>query len=166
MKQRTGLAARLAPWKARWNALGTRDQRLVLLAATLVVLAGVWTLSLRPAWQTLREAPAQLEHLETQLQQMQRLASEAQQWRGATALAPGQAQASLKAASERLGTGARLSLQGDRAVLALDGVSGAALRAWLVEVRSGARARPVEAQLTRSAQGFSGTVTLSLGNPP
>ena len=72
----------------------------------------------------------------------------------------------MKAASERLGPGARLSVQGDRATLALDGVSGAALRAWLVEVRSGARARPVEAQLSRSAKGYSGTLTRSLGGAP
>ena len=38
-----------------------------------------------------------------------------------------------------------------------------ALRAWLSEVRSGARARAVEAQLSRGAAGFSGSITLSLG---
>ena len=38
----------------------------------------------------------------------------------------------------------------------------AALRAWLTEVRSGARGRPVEAQLARGAKGYSGTITVTL----
>ena len=55
-----------------------------------------------------------------------------------------------------------LSLQGERAVLTLNGASTSQLRAWLAEVRSGARARPVEANLTRGAEGYSGTVVVAL----
>ncbi len=83
--------------------------------------------------------------------------------REAPALSADQSAAALKAASERLGNRARLSLQGQRAVLTLSGVSSMQLRAWLTEARAGARARPVEAQLTRNAQGFSGSVVLSIG---
>jgi general secretion pathway protein M len=39
------------------------------------------------------------------------------------------------------------------------------LQAWLTEVRSAARARPVEAQLQRGPTGFSGSIVLSLGSP-
>jgi len=54
-------------------------------------------------------------------------------------------------------------VQGDRAVLTLSGVGTGALRDWLAEARSGARARPLEANLTRAAQGYSGTLVVVLG---
>ena len=57
----------------------------------------------------------------------------------------------------------RLTEQGERAVLALTDASGEQLRAWLAEVRAGARARPIEANLTRSDRGLSGTVVVGLG---
>ena len=101
--------------------------------------------------------------LDLQLQEMRTLATEAQQLRNAPALSAEQSAAALRAASERLGAKARLSLQGDRAVLTLNGVSSAQLREWLTEARSGARARPVEAQLSRGAQGFNGSVVLTIG---
>ena len=37
------------------------------------------------------------------------------------------------------------------------------LAAWLAEVRSAARARVVEATLTRGPQGYSGSVVVALG---
>jgi general secretion pathway protein M len=54
-------------------------------------------------------------------------------------------------------------MRGEHAVLMLSGVPSEALQAWLGEVRAAARARPVEAQLTRSPQGFTGSIVLSLG---
>jgi general secretion pathway protein M len=57
-------------------------------------------------------------------------------------------------------------LQGERAVLTLQDVSTSQLRDWLAEARSGARARPVEARLTRAAQGYSGTLVVTLGGAP
>ena len=159
-----------APWatrwgtlRARWQGLGTRDRRLALLAAAVLGAFVLWTVAVQPAWRTLRDAPAQRDALDLQLHQMRMLAAEAQQLRSASRLSPDQASAALRAASDRLGTKARLTLQGDRAVLTLTGVSSAQLREWLAEARAGARAQPVEAQLTRGAQGFSGSIVLSLG---
>ena len=40
------------------------------------------------------------------------------------------------------------------------------MRGWLAEVRSGARARPVEANLTRGAEGYSGTIVVALPGTP
>ena len=54
-----------------------------------------------------------------------------------------------------------LALQGDRAVLTLNGVGTGALRDWLAEARTGARARPLEANLARAAQGYSGTLVVA-----
>ena len=159
-------ASTASQWLAlrqRWHALGARERRLITL--TLLVLGAflLWVVALQPAWRTLRDAPAQSERLDLQLQEMRMLAAEVQQLRAAPALNAEQSAAALRAASERLGPKAKLSLQGERAVLTLSGVSSPQLRDWLDEARAGARARPVEAQLTRGAQGFSGSIILSLG---
>jgi general secretion pathway protein M len=111
----------------------------------------------------LRSAPAELDALEAQWQQMQRLAGESRELRTAAPVPQAQSAAALRAATERLGAQAKLSQAGERATLNLSGVSGAQLGAWLVEARSAARARVVEAQLTRGPQGYSGNVVVTLG---
>ena len=156
----------LDPLRARWQALPPRERRLVGLAAALLTLYLLWVLAVQPAWRTLASAPAELDGLELQLQGMQRLATEAAELRAAPALSPQQASAALTAATDRLGNKAKLTLQGDRAVVALNGVGTSALRDWLAEVRSGARARPVEAFLTRAAVGYNGNLVLSIGGAP
>jgi general secretion pathway protein M len=83
--------------------------------------------------------------------------------RGTTPVAAAQAGLAIKAAAERHGEKVRLSLQSDRALVTLQNASPEQLRALLVEARSSARARPVEAQLTRTPAGFSGTLVFSLG---
>lgn len=160
------VGARLAPWRARWHALGLRERRLVLLAGAVLGTYLVWLLTWQPAWHTARTAPAQIAALDAQLQQMQALAAEAAELRAAPVLGPEQAAQALRAAADRLGAQGRLQLQGERAVLTLNGASPAQLRDWLVQARAGARARPVQAQLTRNAQGYSGTIVLALGAAP
>ena len=150
---------------AGWRSWRARDRAPAPALAALAVLGAflLWSVAIQPAWRTLREAPAQLEPLDAQLQQMQRAGRRSRELRATPPLSAEQSAAALKAASDRLGNKARLSLQGDRAVLTLNGVSSDALRDWLAEARAGARARPVEAQLSRGAQGYSGSVVLSLG---
>ena len=159
-----------APWlsqwaalRTRWQTVGVRERRLIGIALTALALLLAWTLAVQPAWRTLRDAPAKIDALDAQLQQMQALAGEVRELREAPALGIEQSAQALQAASARLGTKARLSVQGDRAVLTLSGVSSTQLREWLTEARAGARARPTEAQLSRNAQGFSGSIVLSLG---
>ncbi len=150
-------------WRKHWHALAEREQRALLLAALVVGLTLLWLLALQPALRTLRDAPAQLDRLDNQIQAMRGLAAEAAELRSTPALTTAQAEQALRAASERLGPQARLNQQADRAVVTLQGVGANALNDWLSEVRSGARARPVDAQLVRGAEGFSGTITLELG---
>ncbi len=156
------LGAWLAPWRERWQALAPRERRLVALAVTLVALAAAWSLLVAPAWRTVRAAPAEIDRLDRQLQDMQRLAAETRELRRTPPLPPAQAEAALRAATERLGERARITLAGDRATVTFTGVDGAQLRDWLAEVRVGARARPLEAQLVRTGSGFNGTVALAL----
>lgn len=161
-----GIAAALAPLRQWWRALPGRERRLLLVAGGVLGLALLWWLALAPALGTLRSAPAEIETAEAQLRAMQRLAAEVTELRSTPPVNSEQAAAALRAATERLGEQARLSLQGDRAVLTLNGVATSQLRDWLAEARSGARARPVEASLLRSGNGFSGTLVVAIGGAP
>ncbi|WOB09270.1 type II secretion system protein GspM [Piscinibacter gummiphilus] len=147
----------------RWAAMPPRERMGLTLAGIAIGIAIVWMIGVAPALRTLREAPAQIDSLDLQLQAMQRMATEARDLRGAAPVPATQAAQALKSATERLGDKGKLAVMGDRATLTLSGVTGEALRAWLTEARSGARARPVEAQLTRGPQGYAGTLVVSLG---
>ena len=126
----------------------------------------VWLIAVQPALRTLRETPAELDRLDAQWQQMQVAASESAALRSASPVPPAQANEALRAATERLGGKGKIALQGDRAVLTFSGLPFEALRNWLGEVRSAARARPVEAQLLKGASGYSGSISITLaGNP-
>jgi len=167
MSAATGpLSRALAPASAYWRTLPQRDRNLAALAGAVLLLFLLWLLVLQPAVSTLRQAPVEMDRLDLQLQTMQRLAAEAAELRATPPVNTEQAQAALKAATERLGDKAKLSLQGDRAVLTLNGAGTEALRGWLAEARSGARARPLEANLLRAGTGYSGTLVLAIGGNP
>lgn len=158
------LAALRRQADAWWRSRAKRERQAVVLVAAVIGLFIVWSLFVQPAWRTAREAPAQLDALEAQLQQMQRVAAESRGLRSTAPVGSAQAGIALKAASDRLGDKARLNLQNDRAILTLTGgVTPEALRAWLSEARAGARARPIEAQLQRGPNGYTGTLTVSFG---
>jgi len=156
-------SAVLAPGRAWWRAQTLRDRRLLLLAAGVLLAFFTWAVLLQPALRTLRLAASESEQLQAQMQTMQRLALEAQRLRAQPPVSVVQSGAALQAATLRLGDSGRLALQGDRAVLTLNGASPAQLRDWLAEARSGARARPVEAQLARGDTGYSGTLLVAFG---
>ena len=147
-----------------WQARTPRERQAVVLVGLVLGVFIVWSLFIQPALSTVNKAPAQLDQLDEQYQQMQRIATESTALRAAPRVGPAQAAQALKAATDRLGERGKLVMQGDRATLTLNtGVSPDALRAWLNEARSGARARPVEAQLQRGPLGYTGTIGISLG---
>lgn len=152
--------------RAWWRGRTPRERQAVTVVVLVLSLFAIWILFVQPALRVTREAPPQLDRLDAQYQQMQRVAAESTALRGASRVSPTQAAAALKAATDRLGSGAKLALQGERATLTLAGVNAEALRAWLNEARSGARARPTDAQLTRGATGYSGTIGLTIGGAP
>jgi general secretion pathway protein M len=151
---------------AFWRARAPRERQALTLGAVAIVVLLVWLALVQPAWRTLRAAPAELEALDRQIQQIRASGAEAKALREVAPVSAPQAAAALKAATDRLADKGRLSLQGDRAVLTLNGVDADALRAWLGEVRNAARARPVEASLSRASQGYSGTIVVVLGAAP
>lgn len=147
---------------AWWRERSLRERRALQLALLLVGALLLWW-AVRPAWQTLRAAPAQLAQLDVQWQAMQRQAAEARELRATPPVTVEQAQLALKASADALGDKARLVVQGDRATLTLNGLPSGALRDWLLQARSSARARPIEARLTRAASGYSGSIVLVIG---
>ncbi|MDE2615041.1 MAG: type II secretion system protein M [Burkholderiales bacterium] len=151
-----------APLVAWWHERAPREQRALVWMVAAVAVALLWFVALAPAWRIVARAPAQIDAADAQWQQMQGLAAEARELRGTAPVGAGQAEVVLKAATARLGDKGRLALQGDRAVLTLREVGSGALRDWLGEVRTGARARPVEATLTRGPAGLSGTIVVAL----
>lgn len=165
----TGVAAWASAWRsareqagARWQALAPRERLALASAGAIVALFLVWTIAIQPAWKTVRSAPAQLDQLEVQLQSMQRLAAEARDLRALPPVSTAQASLALKGATDRLGPKAQVVVQGDRATLTLNSVPPEALRGWLGEVRSAARARPLEVRLTQGPQGYSGSIVVTL----
>ena len=128
--------------RAWWRSLAVREKRLFLAGATVLGLYLAWAVAVQPAWRTIARASAERDALDAQWQTMQRLAEEAQQLRAAPRVSQPQAVAALEAATARLGPGA--------------------LRDWLAEARTGARARPLEANLARAAQGYSGTLVVAI----
>lgn len=152
-----------------WIRMQPRERRLVALALGAVALALLWTLAVGPAWHTLRQAPAQMTELQTQLQHMQDLQRQARALAGQTPIAPEQAQQALREVTEqRLGGQAQLSIQGQQAQLRLQQVAADQLAAWLADSRANAHSRPLQAQLERVADDgtgpalWSGTLTLQL----
>lgn len=147
----------------QWQALAPRERLGLQWAAAALALLALIGLGIQPAWRTLSQGPAQFARLEGQLQQMQQWAAEAQALRQLPAVPAAQAQQALQAATDFLGAGARLDVQGERARVSVSELSGEALSRWLAEVRSSARARPIEAQLQRGPRGYSGHIVLALG---
>ena len=162
----TGLPPALATLRqqadAWWRSRAARERQALGLVAAVLAAFVVWSLLVQPALRSAQAAPEQLDRLEAQMQQVQRVAAESTALRAAAPVAAAQASLALKSAADRLGERGRLTLQGDRATLTLTGVSPDALRAFLLEARNGARARPMEAQLQRGPQGYSGTLSVAL----
>jgi general secretion pathway protein M len=148
--------------RQRWATLAPRERVMVAVAAASVAALLLWYVGLANAWQTWKKAPAEKRALEVEWMQMQRLATEARDLKAQSPVNAAQAGEALKSATERLGAAGKISQMGDRATLTLTGASPEQLRTWLAEVRSGARARPVEMQLNRASGGLSGQVVVTL----
>ena len=146
-----------------WQSRAPRERQLIVVMVVSVAILLVWLILIQPALRILREAPLELDRLDQQMQQMQLAAGEMQALRAASPVPTEQASTALRAATSQLGSSAKLSIQGDRAILTFTAIQGDALRGWLNEARSAARARPMEAQLVKAATGYTGSITVSLG---
>ena len=137
-----------------FQALPDKDRQRLLVLATLFLALMLWTWNLAPALKTLREVPLQLTQLDAQTQQLKAMQAQAQTLQKSPRLNPADAASLLQqSATEILGTGASLNIQGARATLTLSGVSADSLAQFLAMARNKSHALPIEAHL----QKFSGT---------
>lgn len=148
----------------RWLLLAPREKALVAGAVAVVSLALLWWLAIAPALATVRVAEAQHRTLDAQLQRMLGLQAQARALQSQPR--PGydeslrQLETSIR---QRLGTTARITINGERVTLTLAGAPADALAQWLVQARVDARSLPSEARLVRNAAGqWDGTVVLTL----
>lgn len=150
----------------RWARLQPRERLLVSVGAAAIGVLLLWYVGLYSAWNTWKTVPAQQRAMEIDWLQMRRLASEARDLKAQPPVNAAQAAEALKSATDRLGASGKLSQAGDRATLILTGASPEALRTWLSDVRSGARARPVDMTINRANGGLTGQVVVTLAATP
>ena len=150
--------------KLQWSRLAPREQLMVAGAVAVVSLALLWWLALAPPLATLRAAEAQHRALDSQLQRMRALQSQAQLLQSQPRLTPEDATRLLEATVRtQLALTGRMSISGERVTVVLAGTSPQALSQWLTQARSSARMLPSEARLTRNPAGlWDGTVVLAL----
>lgn len=150
----------LGTLQARWQQLATRERNLLLLAALLVVGALLWQWLLAPALQTFRNATAQGQALDAQLQHMQSLQAQAKALQKQAPLDYADALRALQQATKQsLGATAQLTVTADRATVNLQGSGADAVAQWLAQARLNARSVPLEARLTRQTTATGSTWT-------
>lgn len=143
--------AALDVFKERWKTLAAREQTLVLIAASIVGIAIVWWVLLSPAIKTLKNAPAEHAQLDRKLQHMRSLQQEALELQKAPRVQGDDATRVLQSSlTQALGSTAQISIVGDRATVTLKAAPAGALGQWLANVRSSARAIPIQSKLVRT----------------
>jgi general secretion pathway protein M len=149
MKQKNALKTALAPLRQRWSALAQREQNLLLLAASVVLLALLWWVALAPALHSLRTAPARHAAAERELQNMLQMQAQAellrQQPQGNSADARTQLEQSLKT---ELGSSAA-AVAGQPCPGQPEQAAAPALARWLAQVRDNSHASVAEMKLNR-----------------
>lgn len=152
-----------SPLHLWWTQRPPREKTLLRAAAVLVAVAVFWSLAIAPALRTLRSFEARYASQQMQLQTMLRLQSQAQALQGQPRLSQAAATQALQASVQQaFGTKAELSLNAGNATVTLRGVGAEALAQWLASARMEARAAPLQARLTRTANGWSGTLQMGL----
>jgi general secretion pathway protein M len=149
----------------RYTALAPRERVMVAMMGGAIAFLLVWLVAVRPAWRTLDEAPPQRVQADAQLLQMESIANEAKQLRALPPVPQSVAEQVLKAATDQLAGKGKIVVQADHATLTVTGATGEDLRQWLQQARGGARARPIEANLTRAGDGYNGTLVVAIGAP-
>ena len=124
-------------------------QRLLALGLVLLALM-LWTWQISPALKTLRDMPAQLAQLQDQTQKLKLMQAQAHALQKSPRVQAKDARTLLqKVATDHLGNGARINIEGTRATLTLSRVSAESLAQFLALARTQAQALPIEAQLQK-----------------
>ena len=155
--------------QAYWRQMKPREKRLTLTGSLLVFIALLWWVGLAPALKTIKLAPEQHRSLDTQIQAMQSMSSEANALKNQPKVGLDEAQKALQSSvTQRFGNSAQLNIGGERATLTLKNADPQELAQWLTQARVNARVLPSEVKLTRNVNaskiGWDGSLVLSLPN--
>ncbi len=153
-----------------WRTLALRERRLVLGAATVVLLAVVYLALFEPAWSGRAKAAAQIPGLRGQVAQMELMAGEA---RRLSALPSGNepAQAVRKQLEDSIAAAglqpfvSQLTLSGELFDVRFKNVPFAGFLAWLESAQRETRLRVVDAAVQREANGGAVTARIAFESP-
>ena len=138
--------------QALWQARSPRERLGLTLAGSLIALAALWQIGLAPALRTWQEAPARQAMLDAQRERLLQLQQQAQALQALPRIGREEALRWLQGpASEALGPGAQVRVQGDQVQVQLQAASAQGLTRWLQEAREQARALPQQVQLQQAS---------------
>ncbi len=140
----------LGTLKPLWDQRSPREQTLLRLSAVTLLMLVLWRLALAPALQTWQEAPTRQARLDSQNQTMWQLKAQAQDLQKPKSMTRSESIQWLQSNVDDLGPDAKVSLQGDRALLSLHAAPAEALAYWITSAREHALAAPVQAQLQQN----------------
>ncbi len=154
----------IEPWRARWNALGARERRVLTVLAGFLAVVLFYLLAWSPVQNGLARARVRLASVQAQLAQVQEQAALVAKVRGAPRVAPpANPAAAVEQAADKHGLRGqlkRVDAEGaGRVRVQLEGASFSALTAWLAELQQGG-VRAESATLERHAT--PGTVNARL----
>lgn len=131
-----------------WVALAPREKIIVTLAAALVLLSLLWFLVLRSPLQTWKNAAAERQKIEQQIQQIAEIDAQIQSLQAANRISFDAAyQALTSTTREYFPAGAQISLMGDQVSVTLANANAHTLAQWLAALRNNAKALPESARL-------------------
>jgi general secretion pathway protein M len=158
------MKAQLGMARARWATLAQREKVMVAAGIAVVALALVWMIFVGPALSTLRTAETQRRTLDSQLQRMAAMRTQAQAMQSQPRPNRDESLRQLEqSVKQRLGTTARMQVAGDRVTVTRAGTPADALAQWLAQSRAAAHTLPAEAHLVRNAAGtWEGNLVLAL----
>ncbi len=149
-------------WQARWSQASAREQTLVRIAISVLLLATLWFIALRPAWVGLKAARAQAPVVRAQYEQVLQLQAQANALRAQASGAPVDAKAVLQSALIGLEKNARLAVQAERATVSFKDAKPEALARFLEQARLTAHTSTQEMHLSQAGGLWTGNLVLLL----
>ncbi len=152
-------------WQARWSQANAREQTLLRMAASVLLLAAVWFIALRPAWVSLKAARLQAPLVRAQYEQVLQLQAQAQALRAQAPGAPVDAKVVLQNGLSNLEKNARIVVLDQRATISFKDARPDALARYLEQARLMAHTSMLEMHLNQAAGLWSGSLVLQLPAP-
>ena len=152
-------------WQARWAQASAREQTLLRIALSVLLLAAVWFIALRPAWVGLQAARSQAPLVRAQYEQVLQVQAQALALRAQAPSAQVDAKAVLQNGLSSLEKNARMAVLGERATISFKDAQADALARYLEQARLVAHASTLEIHLKQAAGLWSGSLVLQLPAP-